>query len=64
MKSNEKAGCIITSLVFAFWIAAVGGWIINIFKLTNMTLNPVTMELILRILGILAAPLGAVMGYL
>lgn len=45
-------------------IMAIVGWIANIVKLFHMTVDPVTTELILRIIGIPFGPLGAVMGFM
>lgn len=44
-------------------IAGVIGWLINIAKLVGGNMD-ITGEFILRIIGIFAAPLGAIMGYL
>lgn len=46
------------------WIAAIGGWIANIVKLAAMINDPVTGFLVLRAVGIVVKPLGAVLGYL
>lgn len=35
-------------------------WLINIFQLLSMSLEPVTLLLILRIIGVLAAPVTLV----
>lgn len=41
------------------------GWVWNIIKLFNMEgIDPLTGELILRVVGVGVAPLGAIMGYL
>ena len=52
--------------MIAIWIAAVVGWVLNIIKLVGMDFDPnnISMMLVLRFIGILAAPLGAVLGYL
>lgn len=44
-------------------IAGIIGWFINIAKLIGGDMV-ITGEFILRIIGIFAAPLGAIMGYL
>lgn len=41
-----------------------GGWIANIVKLAGMSFDPITGMLVVRIVGIFLAPIGAVMGYL
>lgn len=52
-------GCLITACLA---IALPLGWVMNIFKLcaNHEVINPL---FILRIAGILLAPLGAVLGY-
>ena len=40
------------------------GWIMNIVALAHMNLTDVTGMLILRVVGIFMAPLGAVLGYI
>lgn len=39
------------------------GWCINIWKLFSMVYDPVTGEMILRIIGIFAVPFGGIMGW-
>lgn len=41
-----------------------GGWIANIVKLAGMDFGAVTGMLVIRAIGIVVAPLGAVMGFL
>lgn len=49
------------------WITAfivlLIGWIINIVKLIEMPFDPITVEMIIRLVGVVLAPLGAFMGY-
>jgi hypothetical protein len=49
--------------VIALWAACVAGWIANIVKLIAMLDGGVTAMFIARIVGILLAPLGAVLGF-
>lgn len=50
--------------VVLLWLAAAIGWVINIVKLIGSINDPVTVMHILRSVGIIFAPLGAVLGYL
>jgi len=43
---------------------AVGGWVMNIIKIFRLVPGEITTEFVLRVVGILAAPFGAIMGYL
>lgn len=45
-------------------MAATYGYIQNIFELIGMPFDHVTSPLIVRIIGVLAPPVGAVAGYL
>ena len=45
-------------------IVGFGGWVANIVKLADMDFANVTGMLVLRAIGIIAAPLGAVLGFL
>jgi hypothetical protein len=45
-------------------LAGLGGWIANIVKLVAAADGGITAMLIVRIVGVFFAPLGAVMGYL
>ncbi len=54
-------------IILALWIAAVGGWIANIVKLVHAASGndvQITVMILLRIMGIIATPLGAILGYL
>ncbi len=54
-------------VVFFAWVAGVIGWIMNISAVIGMLWvnGPITVTgmLVLRIVGIFLAPLGAVLGY-
>lgn len=57
-------GYIITFLIWAVAsIAAMTGWVMNIFSIFAMWSEPVTAELIIRIVGVPVGILGAVAGY-
>jgi len=51
---------LISSIIIAF----IGGWIANINKLTKCDFQAPYGEEIIRVVGIPAAPLGAVIGYM
>jgi hypothetical protein len=53
-------------IVVTIWLAFVGGWIANIYKLASSNFEFVHMTLfqLLRIIGICVAPLGAVLGFM
>jgi hypothetical protein len=47
-------------IIFGF---SLYGWIMNIITLWTMPLDPLTGQLIIRIIGIFVAPLGAILGF-
>lgn len=47
----------------AIVIAGAGGWIANLVKLLGMGGDSITTLFILRLIGVFAAPLGAILGY-
>jgi len=61
----STGGFTIVSLLFFFvWIAAIVGWVWNVIKIFNLIEDPITGLFILRCVGVFAAPLGAILGYL
>jgi len=51
-------------IAIAFSFAFAWGWVLNIIELSQSTFAPVTGEVVLRVIGVFMAPLGAVMGYI
>lgn len=53
--------------VFFFWLAAIVGWVMNVYSTVILLWvdGPITVTgmLVLRVIGIFLAPLGAVLGY-
>ena len=60
---NFEAGFYIA--MFFVWLAAAYGYVANVIKLIYMATNhsPIDAMFILRGIGIVATPLGAVLGY-
>ncbi|GEM_PF-7016361 len=54
-------GC---ALLIAFSVGAFAGWIWNVVKVVQTIADPLTGLFILRCVGILVPPLGAVLGFL
>jgi hypothetical protein len=50
--------------VIGLWVAAVIGWVMNIVTLYHMSFATMTGELVVRVIGIFVAPIGAIMGYI
>ena len=67
MKNNDAAELIGNLLGFGLIVSvAVGGaagWAMNIIKIAGSDFSHINGELVIRVIGIPMAPLGAVMGY-
>lgn len=50
--------------LLALVLVAVGGWVANIVKLFGSDFSPLTGEVVLRVVGVFVAPLGAILGFL
>lgn len=54
-------------MIILVWLAAIAGWIMNIITLIKLAMvsGPVefTLIIVLRIIGIFVAPLGAILGW-
>ena len=61
---NKGSGLTFIFIYIALAIVSLAGWIWNIVKLSDLGLDPLTGEVVIRVVGIFVAPLGAVMGYL
>jgi hypothetical protein len=51
-------------LYFALIIGGFVGWALNLIALVNAISGPLTTLVVLRIVGIFAFPLGAILGYI
>lgn len=59
---NQQGYTIFELLFVIVGFFGVVGWFLNIYKLFGMTITPITMELIIRVIG-LFTPVGCVIGY-
>jgi hypothetical protein len=67
MKKQNGFTTIEGVVVLFYLVVIVGGgygWIANVVKLFHADFGHITGELVLRGIGVVAAPLGMVMGYL
>jgi hypothetical protein len=63
MKKQNGFATVVGLVVFAVWLVAAGGWVWNIVKLVESDFVWSGL-LIARAVGIIVAPLGAVLGFL
>ena len=50
-------------LVFVIILGGIGGWIANVVKLVGPLGGDITAMFVARVVGVFAAPLGAVLGF-
>lgn len=62
--TKQKGFTLPTMIGLCVFLLAVGGWVANIIKVFGAVSDPITGMFILRVVGIFAAPVGAVLGYL
>jgi hypothetical protein len=64
-RAKTNVGAAIASLVIiGLWIALITGWVMNIITIANSSFTPLEGFLVLRVVGIFVAPLGAVLGWI
>ena len=51
-------------VIIAAWFAGIVGWILNIISIVHTVSDPITGLFIARCVGVFAAPLGAILGYI
>ena len=62
--TKQKGFNLLEVIGFSLLLLAIGGWIANIVKMFAILNDGITGILILRVIGVFAAPMGAVLGYL
>ena len=60
MKSKQRGFTAFELIIGIVWLFAIGGWVSNIVQIAESNFDPITGLLVLRIIGIFVAPLGAV----
>lgn len=60
---NKTGGALIAFAIVWGWVALAVGWIANVVKLASSGIGSLDILTILRVVGILFAPLGAILGY-
>lgn len=64
MFSKQKGYTSTSLFIIVIWLVAIGGWIANIVKIVDALSDPITGMFVFRCVGVVMAPLGAVLGYL
>lgn len=61
---RNQRGYTLTGLLFVgVWLLLIGGWVSNLVKLFGSLDGAVTAMFIARIVGVVVAPLGSLLGY-
>lgn len=55
---------ILPLIILAIMLVSAVGWIANIIQIVALTDAPVTTMFIFKCIGVIAVPIGAVLGYL
>lgn len=63
MKKGEAGFTVLELLIAIIAIFGSIGYITNIYKLFQMSMSPITAEWTFRCIGIVAPPVGAIMGF-
>lgn len=56
------AGAVVVGFV-GLMLAGVAGWVLNIVKIAGALSEPLTLLLVFRLLGVIALPIGCVLGW-
>lgn len=59
-QTGEKFGVM---FIIVIWLFMLVGWVMNLVKLFGMAGQNIDTSFILRILGVILAPIGGVMGW-
>lgn len=62
--TKQKGFTVVEFFVLVIWLAGIWGWVWNIVKIAGANFSDITGLLVLRIIGVFVAPLGAVLGFL
>jgi hypothetical protein len=60
---NDKTAWSLIAVYAVIWLAVAYGYIANIVKIVGSINEPITTMLIFRGIGVIAAPLGVVLGF-
>lgn len=63
MNTSEMVGVLGAFLVIAGLIAGAIGWVLNLVAIAHTVSDPLTGMFVLRCIGVIFAPIGAVLGY-
>lgn len=62
-RTYASTGLFVIVVYLFIWMLALTGWVMNIFTIVKMWSDPVTAELVVRIIGVPVGFIGAVFGW-
>ena len=60
---NKPSFTVIKAVILIVGMFGIWGWVWNIIKIATGGFDPITGMIVLRIIGVCMAPLGAVLGF-
>lgn len=63
-RGSTSADGVIAFALLALVLAAFVGWVMNIVKIAGADFGDITGVLVLRVVGVFMAPVGAVLGFI
>ena len=63
MRKLQSGFTAIELLIVTIVLFGIGGWVANVVKLIGSDFDPITGLVIARLIGVVLAPLGAVLGF-
>lgn len=61
---KSPSGSVIALLIYAVLLVAfVSGWVMNVMAIAGSSFDTISGMLVLRVIGVFLAPLGAVLGW-
>lgn len=63
MRKFQSGFTAVELFIVAFVVLGCGGWVANVVKLVGSDFDPITGLVIARCIGVVLAPLGAVLGF-
>lgn len=64
MTKEIKVGPVTWLLLVTVFVLGLAGWVMNIMTIAGSSFNDLTGLLVLRVVGIFIAPMGAVLGWI
>lgn len=64
LRRCQRGYTLFSLVIVLVWLVGIIGWIANVVRIVHALNLPITGLFVLRCVGVVVAPLGAVLGYL